>query len=76
MALPHQKSTIFKRTIILRPQISIREFSVWYVRYAALRGASFGRLRFLISLNISKRQSKKLVFTPKMTIISKQLAEF
>jgi len=66
----------FKRTITLRPQILIREYSVWYVKYAALHGASFGRLRFSISLNLSKRQPKNFVFTPKMTIISKPLAEF
>jgi hypothetical protein len=46
------------------------------VQYAALHGASFGRRRFSISLNLSKRQPKNLVFTPKMTIIAKQLAEF
>jgi hypothetical protein len=76
MALPHQKSTIFMQTITLRSQILIREFSVWYVKYAALHGTSFGRLQFLISLILSKRQPKNLVFTPKMTIISKQLADF
>jgi hypothetical protein len=54
----------------------IREFSVWYVKYVASHGASFGRLRFLISLNLSKQQLKNLVFAPKMTIISNQLAEF
>jgi hypothetical protein len=73
---PIKNRRFFKRTITLQPQIFIREFSVWYVKYAALHGASFGRLQFLISLNLSKRQPKNLVFTPKMTIISKQLAEF
>jgi len=73
---PIKNRRFFKRTITLRPQILIREFSVWYVKYAALHGASFGRLRFSISLILSKWQPKNLVFTPKMTIISKQLAEF
>jgi len=73
---PIKNRRYFKRTITLRPQILIREFSIWYVKYAALHGASFGRLRFSISLILNKRQPKNLVFTPKMTIISKQLAEF
>jgi hypothetical protein len=73
---PIKNRRFYKRTITLRPQILIREFSVWYVKYAALHGASFGRLRFSISLNLSKRQPKNLVFTAKMTLISKQLAEF
>ena len=73
---PIKNRRFFKRTITLRPPILIREYSVWYVKYAALHGASFGRLRFSISLNLSKRQPKNLVFTPKMTIISNQLAEF
>jgi len=73
---PIKNRRFFKRTITLRPQILIREYSVWYVKYAALHGASFGRLRFSISLNLSKRQPKNLVFTPKMTIISKPRAEF
>jgi len=73
---PIKNRRFFKRTITLRPQILIREYSVWYVKYAALYGASFGRLQFSISFNLSKRQLKNLVFTPKMTIISKQLAEF
>jgi hypothetical protein len=64
------------RTINLRPQLLITEFSVWYVKYAALHGASFGRLQFSISLNFSKRQPKNLVFKPKIALISKQLAEF
>jgi len=73
---PSKNRRFFMRTITLKPQILIRESSVWYVKYAALHGASFGRLRFLISLNFSKRQPKNLIFTPKMTIISKPLAEF
>jgi len=73
---PIKNRRFFKRTITLRPQILIREYSVWYVKYAALHGASFGCLRFSISLNLSKRQPKNLVFTPKMTIISEPLAEF
>jgi len=73
---PNKNRRFFKRTITLRPQILIREYSVWYVKYATLHGASFGRLRFSISLNLSKRQPKILVFTPKMIIFSKQLAEF
>jgi len=73
---PIKNRRFFKRTITLRPQILIREYSVWYVKYAALHGASFGRLWFSISLNLSKRQPKNLVFTPKMTIISKPLAVF
>jgi len=73
---PIKNRRFFKRTITLWPQILIREFSVCYVKYAALHGASFGRLRFSISLILSKRQPKNLVSTPKMTIMSKQLAEF
>jgi hypothetical protein len=73
---PIKNRRFFKRTITLRPQILIREFSVWYVKYVALHGTSLGRLQFSISLNLSKRQPKNLVFAPKMTIISKQLAEF
>jgi hypothetical protein len=46
------------------------------MKYAALHGASFGTRRIWISLNLSKQQPKNLVFTPKMTIISKQLVEF
>jgi len=45
----------FKRTITLWLQILIREFSVWYIKYVASYGASFGRLRFWISSNLSKR---------------------
>jgi len=73
---PIKNRRFFKRTIALWLQILIREFSVWYIKYVASYGASFGRLRFSISLNLSKRQPKNLVFTPKMTIISKPLAEF
>ena len=73
---PIKNRRFFKRTITFRPQILIREYSVWYVKYAALHGASFGRLRFSISLNLSKRQPKNLVFTPQMTIMSKPRAEF
>jgi len=32
---PIKNRRFFKRTITLRPQILIREFSVWYVKYAA-----------------------------------------
>jgi len=52
---PIKNRRFFIRTITLRPQILIRKFSIWYVKYAARHGASFGRLRFLISLNLSKR---------------------
>jgi len=52
---PIKNRRFFKQTITLRPQILIREFSVWYVKYAALHGASFGSLRLSISLNLSKR---------------------
>jgi len=45
----------FQWTITLRPQILIREFSVWYVKYAAPHGASFGSLRISISSNLSNR---------------------
>jgi len=51
---PIKNRRFFKRTITLRPQILIREFSVWYVKYAAQHGASFGRLRFSISSNLCK----------------------
>jgi len=73
---PIKNRRFFKRTITLRPPILIREFSVWYVKYAAQHGASFSCLQFSISLNLSKRLPKNLVFRPKMTIISQQLAEF
>ena len=46
---PIKNRRFFKQTITLRSQILIGEFSVWYVKYAALHGASFGHLRFLIS---------------------------
>ena len=52
---PIKNRSLFKRTITLRPQILIREFSVWYVKYAAQHVASFGGLRFSISLNLCKR---------------------
>ena len=52
---PIKNRRFFNRTITLRPQILISEFSVWYVSYAALHGTSFGHLRFLISSNLSKR---------------------
>jgi len=51
---PMKNRRFFKRTITFRPQILIREFSVWYVKYAAEHGASFGHLRFSISLNLCK----------------------
>jgi len=73
---PINNRRFFKRTITLRPQVLIREFSVWYVKYVAPHAASFGPLRFSISSNLSKRYPKNLVFGPKMAIISKQLAEF
>jgi len=73
---PIKNRRFFKRTITLTPQILIREFSVRYVKYAAQRGASFGCHQFWISLNLSKQQPKNLVFRPKMTIISKQVAKF
>jgi len=73
---PIKNRRFLKRTITLRPQILIREFSVRYVKYAAQRGASFGCHRFSISLNLSKQQPKNLVFRTKMTIISKQVAKF
>jgi len=41
---PIKNRRFFKRTITLRPQILIREFSVWYVKYAAQHSTSFGRL--------------------------------
>jgi hypothetical protein len=72
---PIKNWRLFKRIVTLRPQILIREFSVWYVKYAARWGASLGHLWFSISLNLSKRQPKNLIFRPKLTIISKQLAE-
>jgi len=52
---PIQIRRFCKRTIALRPQLLIGEFCVWYVTYATWRGASFGDLRFSISLNLSKR---------------------
>jgi len=52
---PIKNLRVFKRTITFRPQISIKEFSVWYVKYVFLHGASFGCLRFLISSNLSKQ---------------------
>jgi hypothetical protein len=52
---PIKNRRFFMRTITLRPQILVREFSVWYVKYAAQRGASFGSLRFSISSNQSKQ---------------------
>jgi len=73
---PIKNPRFFKRTITLRPQILIGEFSIWYVKYAALHGASFGCLRFLISWNLSKWQLENLILNPKITIISKQLAQF
>jgi len=44
----------FKCTITLRPQILIREFRVWYVKYTALHWETSGGLRFSISSNLSK----------------------
>jgi len=73
---PIKNRRFFKRTIALWLQISIREFSVWHIKYVTSYGASFGRIRFSISSNLSMRQPNNLVFGPKMAIISKQLAEF
>jgi len=73
---PIKNRRFFKRTVALWLQILIREFSVWYIKYVATYGASFGRLRFSISSNLSKRYPKNFIFGPKMAIISKQLAEF
>jgi hypothetical protein len=39
----------------LSPQILIRKFRAWYVKYAALHGTSFGGLQCLISLKLSKQ---------------------
>jgi len=55
---PIKNRRFFQQIITLRQQVLIREFSVWYVKYAALHGASFGRLRFSISSNLSKQQPK------------------
>jgi len=52
---PIKNRRFFKRTIALWLQILIREFSVWYIRCVAVYGACFGRLRFSISSNPSKR---------------------
>ena len=73
---PINNQQFFKWTITLTPQILVREFIVWYVKYAALHGASFGSLRFSISSNLRKGQPKNFVFGLKMAIIWKQLAEF
>jgi len=43
-----------KWTITSRPKILIWAFTVCYAKYAAQHGASFGSLRFSISLNHSK----------------------
>jgi hypothetical protein len=52
---PIKNRRLFKRTIALWLQILIREFSIWYIQYVASYGASFGRLRFSISSNLSKQ---------------------
>jgi len=44
-----------KRFPQFSPWICITKFSVWYVKYAASDGASFGGLQFLISSKLSKR---------------------
>jgi hypothetical protein len=46
------------------------------VKYAALHGASFGRLQFLIASKLSKQWRKNTIFGPKMTVFSKPLAKF
>jgi hypothetical protein len=46
------------------------------MKYAALHGASFGKLRFSISLNLRKQWRKNTIFWPKMTVFSKPLAKF
>jgi len=45
----------FNWTAQLSPPILIRQFRAWYASYATLHGASFGRLRFLISSKLSKQ---------------------
>jgi len=52
---PIKNRRFFKWTITLRPQILIRECRVWYVKYVAQHGASFGCLQFSISSNLSKQ---------------------
>ena len=52
---PIKNRRFFKRTITLRSPILIRQFSVWYVQYAAQCGTSFGRLLSLISSSLRKR---------------------
>jgi len=75
--LYHIKNRQFsERTAQLSPPILIREFSSWYVNYAALHGASFGSLRISIFSKLDKRWCKNVVFGRKITVFSKQLAEF
>jgi len=45
------------------------------VNYAALHGASFGGLQFLISSKLGKHWCKNMVFGQKITVFSKPLAE-
>jgi len=46
------------------------------VNYAALHGASFGGLQFLISLKLGKQWCKNMVFGRKIMVFSIPLAEF
>jgi len=71
-----QNRRFFKQTVQLSPRILVRTFSIWYIKYAALHGSSFGVLRFSISRKFSKQSGKNLIFGPKMVRFSKTLAGF
>jgi len=60
----------------ISPPIFIRQSRAWYVKYAALHGASFGGLRCTISSTLSKWWRYNIVFGPKMTVFSMPLAVF
>jgi len=66
----------FMWTAQISAPILIRQFGAWYVKYAALHGASFGLLRFSISSKLSKRWRKNNIFRPTMAVFSKPLAKF
>jgi hypothetical protein len=65
-----------KRFPQLSPPILIRFFRAWYVKYAALHGASFSGRQCSISLKLSKRLGKYTHLWSENDVFASLLAEF
>jgi len=65
-----------KRFPQLSSPILNNKFRAWYMKYAALHGASFCGLQYLISLKLSKRLGKYSHCWFKNDIFAPPLAEF